>query len=47
MVHAMDPDGSSLCDAVAKGALVPVNGFTFADAPRSQRCVLCEAILRL
>ena len=47
MVHAMDPDGSSLCATVAAGLLAPVDSFKFTDASRQQRCLLCESILGL
>lgn len=43
----MDGDGSSLCETVAKGVLVPVDHYAFADVPGTKRCVLCESMLRL
>jgi len=44
VVHAVDGDGSSLCDTVAAGGLVRVDHFAFTDAPREQRCGVCEAL---
>lgn len=46
MVHAIDGDGSSLCDIVAKGVLVTVDNYGFQDAPQAQRCLMCEALAR-
>jgi hypothetical protein len=47
MVHAMDGDGASLCEAVSSSLLVRVDHFKFSDAAGDQRCSLCESILAL
>jgi hypothetical protein len=46
MVHAIDGDGSSLCSAVAKGVLVPVDSYMFSDVPTNQRCLLCDSMTK-
>jgi rubredoxin len=42
LVHAIDGDGSSLCDLVDPGGLVPVDHYTWPDVPTEQRCPVCS-----
>jgi transcription elongation factor Elf1 len=46
IVHAIDGDGSSLCDLVDPGGLVPVDHYTWPDVPSEQRCPICSIRMR-
>jgi Zn ribbon nucleic-acid-binding protein len=42
LVHAIDGDGSSLCDIIDPGGLVPVDHYRWPDVPTEQRCPVCS-----
>lgn len=44
-IHAVDGDRSSLCDGVAAGGLVTVDGYMWSDIPRDQRCPNCQVTM--
>lgn len=46
VVHAIDGDGSSLCDIVEAGGLAQIDSFLWPDVPTAQRCVDCQTRLR-
>jgi hypothetical protein len=43
-VHAMDGDGSSLCDVVGAGELVQIDKLYWADIARERRCPHCQLL---
>ena len=46
-IHAVDGDGSSLCDDVSAEELVPVDGLLWPDVPSDQRCSACRLLTGL
>ncbi|MGY1617057.1 anti-sigma factor RsbA family regulatory protein [Geodermatophilus sp. SYSU D00691] len=44
-VHAVDGDGSSLCDRVGAGELVPVDDALWWDVATDQRCPACQLLI--
>jgi hypothetical protein len=47
VVHAIDGDGSSLCDSVEAGGLAQIDSFLWPDVPAGRRCADCQTRLRL
>jgi Zn ribbon nucleic-acid-binding protein len=45
LVHAIDGDGSSLCQIIDPGGLVQVDHYTWPDVPREQRCPICSILM--
>jgi hypothetical protein len=44
-VHAIDGDGSSLCEVVAAGDLRPVDDLHWPDLPAGQQCPRCRLVI--
>jgi hypothetical protein len=46
VAHAIDGDGSSLCDRVDAGGLAQIDSFLWPDVPAARRCADCQTRLR-
>jgi hypothetical protein len=44
-VHAIDGDGSSLCEQVPPGTLVQIDDLDWADIAREHRCSVCQLFM--